>query len=740
MEESEARSEIERLSGELERHNRLYYVDAEPELSDAEYDGLFRRLETLEKEFPGLVSPNSPTKRVGGEPIDGFRQRAHIVPMLSIDDVFSEEEMAGFFARIQKNLGEGRIPVTIEPKIDGVAVALHYVDGELDYAVTRGDGAVGDVVTENVRTIANVPLRLGHGAPPVLEVRGEIFMPKEGFAALNTERDEAGLPAFKNPRNATAGTLKLLDSRVVATRPLRFIGHGLGRIEGEELRSVAGFHELLHRFGIPVNEPVWKADGLDGVLDAIRELDTLRHSLPCETDGAVVKVNDFAAQERLGYTARAPRWSAAFKYPPEQKETILRDITVQVGRTGTLTPVAELEPVFVSGTTVSRATLHNQDEIDRKDVRIGDTVLIEKAGEIIPAVVKVILEKRSPTAAKYELFNAVDGKCPSCGAGIVRPEGLVAWKCQNPVCPAQAANAIKQFVSRKALDIDGVGNIVAEKLVERGLATTPLDFFSLDPEKLGVLNLGTDDEPRMLGPKNAEKIIATTERARTQPLHRWLFALGIPQVGVSAAREISRLVQTMEEIPRSEIFPKVREKGEKENWVKENPANPKNEDISEEEKKRRKEIAAEYRPRVSELEQELAPFELQSEFGGVAAASLLDFFDSEAGCAFLGQLESLGIAPTSENFAPIPQQGGEEREQSFAGKTFVITGKLSAPRNEIAETIARLGGKVTGSISKNTDYLLAGEGGGSKRDKAESLGVAIISEEDLRKMDAEGAG
>ena len=705
MDENKARSEIERLSDELERHNRLYYVEAEPEISDAEYDEMFRSLENLEAQFPALASPNSPTRRVGGEPIKGFEQRAHVVPMLSIDDVFSEEEMGDFFARLQKNLAEEKVPVTIEPKIDGVAVALHYVDGELDYAVTRGDGAVGDVVTENVRTIGNVPLRLGNTAPAVLEVRGEIFMPKKEFAALNAERDEAGQPTFKNPRNATAGTLKLLDSRIVATRPLRFVGHGLGRIEGAELGSVADFHDLLNSLGIPLNEPVWKADDLEGVLDAIRELDTLRHSLPSETDGAVVKVNDFAQQERLGFTSRAPRWASAFKYPPEQKETLLRDITVQVGRTGNLTPVAELEPVLVSGTTVSRATLHNQDEIDRKDVRIGDTVLIEKAGEIIPAVVKVILEKRPPEAKKYDLFTEVGGKCPSCGAEIVRPEGLVAWKCQNPTCPAQAANSIKQFVSRKALDIDGVGSIVAEKLVERGFVETPLDFFSLDPARLSVLNLGTDEEPRMLGSKNAEKIVATTERARTQPLHRWLFGLGIPQVGTSAARELSRLHEDFGELVNSEILEELRtlKTGQR-----------------------------------KEDNEKLAPFSIESEVGPTVAGSVLEFLGSEAGRAFIHGLSELGIDPKSDNYAPMPAEAGDEEERPYAGKTFVITGKLSAPRNEIAESITRLGGKVTGAISKNTDFLVAGEGGGSKRDKAESLGVAIISEEELRSMDEGG--
>ena len=405
MTPDEAQSEIARLSDELERHNKLYYLDATPEISDSEYDKLFRELELLENAWPDFASPNSPTKRVGGEPVDGFEQMTHSIPMLSIDDVFSKEEVADFFTRITKNLGEKVVPLIIEPKIDGVAVSLIFEKGELRAAVTRGDGTTGDVITENVRTIGSVPLRLPKDAPEVLEVRGEIYMPNDGFAKINQARDEAGLQAFANPRNATAGTLKLLDSKEVAKRPISFIAHGFGRIEGREMTTFSEFRELLATLGIPTNNPVWHTDNLEGVLNAIRELDEKRHDLAYGTDGAVVKIDSFAAHQKLGATSRAPRWAMAFKYPPEQKETLLHDITVQVGRTGTLTPVAELEPVFVSGTTVRRATLHNQDEIDRKDVRIGDTVVIEKAGEIIPAVVRVVKEKRSADSRPFNLFD-----------------------------------------------------------------------------------------------------------------------------------------------------------------------------------------------------------------------------------------------------------------------------------------------------------------------------------------------
>ncbi len=705
MDRDEARAEIDRLSAELERHNRLYYEKAAPEISDRDYDQLFRDLELLEEAFPDLASPNSPTKRVGGNVLDGFDQREHAVPMLSIDDVFSEEEMGAFFARLEKNLGEMFIPVTIEPKIDGVAVALHYQNGELEYAVTRGDGTRGDVITENVRTIRSIPIRLpAEIAPAHIEVRGEIFMPNEGFAKMNRERDEEGLPTFANPRNSAAGTLKLLDSKEVAKRPLDFIAHGFGQIDGPAFHSVMEFRGLLKKLGIPTNEPFWESDTLQGVLDAIRELDEIRHSLAYGTDGAVVKVNSVEWQNQLGATSRAPRWSSAYKYPPEQKETVLHEITVQVGRTGTLTPVAELDAVLVSGTTVRRATLHNQDEIDRKDVRIGDTVIIEKAGEIIPAVVKVVIEKRPEDSRPFNLYDFVGGKCPSCDSQIERAEGFVAWKCVNFACPAKAANQIKQFVSRKALDIDGIGNIVAEKLVERKWAVSVLELFELEEEKLGDFNLGTEDDPRMLGSKNAAKIIRTLEGAKAASFYRWIYGLGIPQVGESASRELARLHRNFAELAQSEILMELRT-------------------FKTAQKKEDSEI--------------LAPYEIASEVGPTVAGNVLDYFESEAGQRLLEKLSELEIDPQSDNYSPKPSEV-EAGTSPLAGKTIVITGTLSNARDEIKERILSLGGKVSGSISKNTDFLLAGEGGGSKRDKAELLGVTIISEVDLEAMRSEG--
>jgi len=741
MRVDEARIEIARLGAALERHDRLYYVDATPEISDAEYDRLYRQLEDLERQFPELVSSESPTQRVGGGPIEGFEQMGHRLPMLSIDDIFSEQELADFFSRLQRLTGLERIPMTVEPKIDGVAVALIYRGGRLENAVTRGDGVTGDVVTSNVRTIQTVPLRLPAGAPALLEIRGEVFMPNEAFAALNEQRDEAGLPAFANPRNSTAGTLKLLDPREVAKRPLEFLAHGFGAVEGLELETMSGFFGFLKEIGIRGNHPVWRVETLAEIQAKIEELDKLRHELPYGTDGAVVKVDSLAMQLELGATSRAPRWAAAFKFPPEQKETLLKEITVQVGRTGVITPVAELEPVLISGTTVARATLHNQDEIDRKDVRVGDTVVVEKAGEIIPAVLGVVKERRPADSQPFVLFDHVRGRCPSCNGPIIREQGKVAWRCINFDCPAQAVNRIKQFASRKALDIEGLGEAVAAKLVESGLARSAVDLFSLSEKQLADLELdpakmesGELSKPRRFGELRARTLLEALQAAIDEkPLSRWIYAMGIPQVGDSASRELSRLCPDLASLPQCEVLAMIRERGEKETWCKENPCRPGKEMISGEEKARRKAIHGEYKPRIAELSEMLSPYQVGPELGAVATGNLMDFFASDAGRSVLERLEAMGISPPSDNYAPKPAESGAA-DLALAGKSFVITGTLSAPREEFKRLIESKGGKVSGSVSKNTNYLLSGEGGGSKRDKAEKLGVAVISEQQLRKM------
>ena len=705
---------IAELRAELNRHNQLYYQDAQPEVSDAEYDRLFRELEDLEKANPELHDPTSPTHRVGGAPLDSFEQRTHLLPMLSIDDLFSEEEVAEFFKRLQKGLNLEEIALTVEPKIDGVACSLVYRDGSLDYALTRGDGNRGDDISQNVRTIRNIPLNLKN-APPLLEVRGEIFMPSEGFAKLNTQRDEAGLDTFANPRNATAGTLKSLDPKVVASRPLAFLAHGLGANEGADMANEDDFRKLLDKFQIPRNSPIWYVRTLEETLTAIRELDDKRHNLGHGTDGAVIKLLNFEQREIVGFTSRAPRWASAFKYPPEQKETLLKDITIQVGRTGVLTPVAELEPVFVSGTTVSRATLHNQEEIERKDVRIGDTVIVEKAGEIIPSVVSVVVSKRPENTPPFHLPTALNHKCPSCDGPIEKPDRFVAWRCVNFECPAQAVTSITHFAGRKALDLDGLGESVAIKLVETKLAASPLDLFSLNLDKLANLLLDpakssdglTKSKERRFGEKRANTLIKSLVKAREEmPLSRWLFAMGISQIGESAARELSRLHEKLGDLPESEIVADLSDLP----------------DFSELSKSKRKK---ENHPRLKQ-------YQIDDNLGPVAAQHLLTFFGSKAGKTVLAKLRELGIDPKSDNFAPNPAT--TTKELRFTGKTFVITGTLSAPRQEFKELIEGNGGKVSGSISSKTNFLLSGEGGGSKRTKAESLGIPVIDEIEINKM------
>ena len=737
---------IRHLRAELERHNRLYYMEAVPEISDAEYDKLYRELEELEARYPEFNDPNSPTQRVGGAPLESFRQVRHLVRMLSIDDVFElkdagvpEAELIDFYRRLQKNLGREDIAVTVEPKIDGVAVSLVYRDGVLSYAATRGDGTTGDDITNNVRTIRSVPMTLAGDAPELLEVRGEIYMPNEAFAAMNAERDEAGLPTFVNPRNASAGALKQLDPKLVAQRPLAFLAHGSGAYEGSPLPTEHDFHDLLDRLGIPRNKPVLVAGTLEELLAAVRQINAERHDLGYGTDGAVVKVLARAEREKLGYTSRAPRWAAAYKFLPEQKETRLKDITIQVGRTGVLTPVAELEPVFVSGTTVSRATLHNEEEIQRKDIRIGDTVIIEKAGEIIPAVVSVVREKRPPGAAAFSLSGYIQGKCPSCGGPVSKEEGFVAWRCTNFECPAQAVSKIKQFASRKALDIEAVGETVAEALVNRGLCRTPLDLFTLAEEDLATLNLGTDAEPRRFGEKNAAKVVDALRRAKEKPLDRWLFAMGIRQVGEAAAKELSRLHENLSAIARpddgsttcSPLLESVAGISRKEAEMKRiSPRNKENLPADDQEKKDREAAYKALKSEIDALKKSLAVYTISADVGQVVAESVLAFFKSEAGLHVLQRLADLGINPVSDNYLPKPAEA-DLSKLPLAGKTFVITGTLSMSRDEMKHYLESKGAKVSGSVSASTDYLLSGEGGGSKRDKAEKLGVPVIGEEEL---------
>lgn len=735
------------LCAVVRHNNELYYAQAQPEISDAEYDALYREIEELEREHPEFITPDSPTQRVGNDLSEGFRKVTHPAPMQSIDDIFehkpgngeTDAELMEFYQRLAGNLGQAAPLVTIEPKIDGCAVTLLYRNGRLAYAATRGDGRTGDDITANVRTIKNVPFVLPEGAPDLLEVRGEIYMPSADFDALNAERDADGLPAFANPRNATAGTIKLLDAAEVARRPLRFLAHGIGVYEGSPLLTTADFTNLLDRMGIPRNQPVLYADSLEKVRAAVQQVNVLRRNLGYGTDGAVIKLDDFSLRESLGSTARAPRWAAAFKYLPEQKETVLRGISIQVGRTGVLTPVAELEPVQLSGTTVSRATLHNQDEIERKDIRIGDTVLMEKSGEIIPAVVHVITAKRPADAVPYSLYEAVGGVCPSCGAPIAQEEGQVAWRCTNFTCPAQAAMRTTYFCRREALDIENLGGTVAEALVNRGMISTPLDLFSLTVEQLGALNLGTDDEPRRFGEKNAAKAIAALQNARTLPLERWLTAFGISTIGSVTARTTAKYHRDLAELAGGgflRLLVQLEEGVEQFNAL--NPKARANKGADKDS------LLSQQAELKAALEIAAAPFSARgyvaleadgsnklkftNPLGSVSSRKLLAYFSSAAGQAVLETLRLLGINPISTGFI---ENATNQAEGPLSGKTFVLTGALSRPRPEFEKMIATAGGKATGSVTKNTNYLVAGEGGGSKRDKAAKLGIPVIGEAEL---------
>lgn len=722
---------ISELSTLLEHHNQLYYQQAEPEISDAEYDTLMGELKKLEADHPELALPDSPTQRVGGAPLDGFTQVKHLVPMLSIEDIHELKDdqldevrrsepsatrahnLLDWFERFQRSLGHSDVNLTVEPKIDGVAVSVVYRDGVLDYAVTRGDGATGDDITQNIKTIQSIPLRLPAGAPALFEVRGEVFMPNEGFAKLNRQRDEAGEPAFVNPRNATAGTLKQLDPKLVAARPLDCIFHSYGHVDEAPYATVAEFQSTLAEYGLKYSRWFEKAHSMSELLAAVAKLDQDRHGFPYATDGAVIKVNDLALHAKLGSTSKHPKWACAFKFLPEQKETRLKDITIQVGRTGVLTPVAELDPVFVSGTTVSRATLHNQDEIDRKDVRIGDTVVIEKAGEIIPAVVKVILQMRPSDSQPFNLYDFVGGQCPSCSGPIEQEDGFVAWRCTNFACPAQAVTRIKHFASRKALDIDGLGTAVAEKLVETQSVTTTLDLFDLQAGSLADLLLDPaqlelgESKPRRLGEKKAVTITKSLEGSRSAPLSKWIYAMGIPQIGESAAREIARLHRDLIEVAQSSILQDLADL-------------PNFTELSVSKRKK------ENHPR-------LQIYQIESELGPVAAEHIVAFFQSEGGQHVLDKLNTLGINPQSDNYDP-EKSAQQNADSAIAGKTFVITGTLSEPRPAFKKLIEAEGGKVSGSISGKTDFLLAGDKAGSKRAKAESLGVTVLDEEAFRAM------
>ncbi|PYJ78003.1 MAG: DNA ligase (NAD(+)) LigA [Verrucomicrobia bacterium] len=715
MEEKEAAKRLRELRGEIRKHDRLYYEEAAPVINDREYDRLYRELVDLEKQFPDLVTPDSPTQRVGGKPLEAFAQIQHRVPMLSLDNTYSEGEVANFYKRITRLLPNEKIPVVIEPKVDGVAVSLLYENGRLRHAATRGDGFVGDDITQNIKTIRSIPERLRGAAPKLFEARGEVYMDKHGFEKLNEERRKAGLPLFANTRNAAAGSLKHLDPSIVAKRPLGIVFYGTGGTEGVDVDLHSEIFGLFKKVGLPTSERWWLAKSVDEILNAIHELDRLRHNFVYQTDGAVVKVDSFQQREGLGFTAKSPRWAIAYKYAAERVETRLNDIIIQVGRTGILTPVAVLEPVLVSGSTVGRATLHNEDEIKRKDIRIGDTVVIEKAGEVIPAVIEVVKSKRPRGATPFNFSKHVHGKCPVCGEPIRRDPQFVAWRCENLHCPAQTTRRVEFFAARGALDIEAVGGIVADKLVERGLVREPLDLFELKVEQLAKLNLGTEEAPRVFGEKNATKAIHAIDRARTLPLSRWLFALAIPDVGKTTATQLARFHDDIEDVAHSQLLRDV---------------------LNYREKREQKQNATEIADRLIQAgfakrsKSKAEKDGIVTEVGPVVAESVLNFFASMTGKKILRRLKELGIQPKSEKVSMK-----KAAELPLAGKTFVLTGTLpSITREEATEKIEALGGHVSSSVSKKTDYVLAGTDPGSKFDKAKQLSVRIIDEAEFRKL------
>lgn len=781
---AEARARHARLVAEIRAHDHAYYVEARPTISDREYDRLFQELLDLERQFPELVTPDSPSQRVGGAPLEGFRRVQHRIPMLSLEklrpadhptraeepdearrkqrqDQNTLRELLNWDLNLRKLLHRERLEYVMEPKVDGVSISVHYEKGRFVLGVTRGDGTAGDDITANLRTIRSIPLVLEVRNPPAyLEVRGEAYMAQADFEKLNRQLEQAGEEPFPNARNATAGTLKLLDPRLVAQRPLRAVFYGLGLCEGIQFRTHAEVLESLRRFGLPTQPYWWLCRDVEHLLEIYRrevvadydEERDLRRRLPYEIDGIVIKVNDLSLWPRIPAKARAPGYAIVHKpiHWIEPAETVLKGITVQVGRTGVLTPVAELEPVFVQGSTISRATLHNEDEIRRKDIRIGDTVVIRKAGMVIPEVVEVVKSKRPPDARPFDLYAHVGGRCPACGGPIAKEkvatgEGEeVAWRCQNIAgCPAQKIRRLEFFTQRKALDIEGIGGIVAEKLVERKLVDEPLDLFDLDLETLARLNLGTEEAPRVFGEKNARKVLEALERARTLPLARWLFALAIPNVGEVTAHDIAAFHPDLESVADSPLLRGVVRLDEA--WAEAEALNPnsrKNPPRTEAERRHRAEKFEALRAEVEKIGRELmaagfARPAARSEgplpayvtkVGPVAARSVLEYFASPLGRRVLQRLRALGIRPKGST----PGRAGTG---PLAGKTFVLTGTLSAwTREEAAERIRQAGGHVASSVSKNTDYVVAGENPGSKLDKARALGVPVLNEEEFRRL------
>jgi len=771
---------IQQLRQEIERHNRLYYEDAAPAVSDYEYDRLYTELAALESRYPELVTPDSPTQRVGGAPSLGFARVEHLRPMLSLEKVDgaehpdSKEEpdrekrnrqqdentlsrLVEFDKTIRRVLSRDSVEYVMEPKVDGVSIGIHYRHGKLALGVTRGDGRFGDDITANLRTVRTIPLSLKMENPPaLLEVRGEAYIANEDFETLNTGLEAAGGKTFPNARNATAGTLKQLDPRLVAHRPIKAVFYAVGACEGIGFETHAEMLEALSTFGLPTQRRWWLCKDIEEVLFRYRkevvcgydEQRDLRCQLPYEIDGIVLKVNSIADSARIPAKARSPGYAIVHKPIPwiTPAETVLCGITIQVGRTGVLTPVAELDPVSVQGSTVARATLHNEGEIQRKDIRIGDTVIIRKAGMVIPEVLEAVKAKRPRDAKPFDFLAFTGGKCPVCGGAIAREmvaggkKEEAAWRCQNVAgCPAQKTRRIEYFAQRKALDIESLGGIVAEKLVERGLVNEPLDLFDLTKDQLATLNLGTDSEPRIFGAKNAAKVVEGLARARTLPLHRWIQALAISEVGEQTAIDLAGFFPDLLTLAGSSLLNDTSRLGELRQVFERNKVGKEEGQLSVAERAARKARQQEAKALGNPIGERLITagfarhngqgWKALTVVGPATARAIVVWAASDHGQRILQRMKELGIAPQGKPPAPTTGPG------LLVGKTFVITGTLpTLQRDEASALIREAGGDVTGSVSKNTDYLLVGENAGSKLEKARELGVSILSEEEFLKL------
>lgn len=662
---AEPKKRAQELRRTIARHDRLYYELGRTEISDREYDDLVRELRSIETEHPELRSPDSPTIRVGGRPTRSFVTVQHRVPMLSIDNAYDKDELAQFDERLRKAL-QGRDPeYVVELKIDGVSLALLYEDGVLVRALTRGDGTAGDDITVNARTISDIPSRLEKAVSlsGPLEVRGEVYLPIRAFRALNEGRVKAGDEVFANPRNAAAGSLKLLDPKIVAERKLRFFAHSVGQYDADHFGRHTDLLEYFKKAGLPVEPHVRVCRSIQEVYAACDHWETRRQELGYETDGLVIKLNDLADQRRMGATAKCPRWAVAYKFAPERARTRLLDIIVQVGRTGVLTPVAQLEPVALAGTTVSRATLHNADEVARLDARIGDRVSVEKSGEIIPKVVEVLKNERTGRERAF----AMPTRCPVCGAQVRREEEEAAHRCVSASCPAQLKARILHFASRKAMDIEGLGEALVDQLVDKGLVHDLSELYALTADRLAGLD--------RMGERSAANLIEQLERSKTRELPRFVFALGIRHVGATSARALAEAFGELEALAAADA----------------------------------------------------ARLERVDAVGPVMAGSLVAFFADKANRELLRRLAAAGVRPSPVTTAP---SGGP-----LSGKTYVLTGTLTAcTREEAAERIAALGGKVASSVSKKTTGVIAGTDPGSKLDAARKLGVPVLDEKDFAKL------